>query len=72
MDIRALVKRIRAGIRAGIPARVRGGGYPRRSSYGLGAWEAFDKESFDDMMDEISERAEQDAEELSDALRNRN
>lgn len=68
MDIRALVKRIRARIRGRLSHGRHGPG-PRS---GLQAWEAFDKASFDDMVDEISYKAEEDAEQLTEALRNLN
>ena len=71
MNIRALVKRIRAGIRAGIPARIRGRHGPWARS-GLEPWEAFDKGALQKLLEDIDEQAGQDADELADALRNRN
>jgi hypothetical protein len=73
MNIRALVKRIRAGIGAGIRARVSRGRPGRRwSRSGLEPWEAFDKASLEKLLEDIDEQAGEDASELSEALRNLN
>lgn len=68
MNIRALVRRISARVRA----RVLRGRHGRRARSGLQAWEAFDEMAFDNMVEKISQEAEEDAEDLAEALRNLN